>query len=385
MSRQTEKNTKNALSMKAKIAMLICIPLAVIVICSVVIVITVHKMDNNTPGSDKPHPTAQPVMTAPQSDEGASVQANELLSSILNTTDAQTVCSTSVSVDIVNSNLSESGKHLLDYAAGKMGGAIAGGFYNDGNYSSAYGSANKLTDGILPAKNAKVAFTEEEDGTFSYLFPPAEGFDGLFAPSDETMAGCVAEKIKEYFSADECYAKVNKDATWVSLTADPTDGRLTSVAKIRNFTAEVSFRIKDGETTKITAQITVTGTIDVSFAGIEIEQDIIEIHKNGYEELAVKANVDENASQEDFSVSFVSSDPSVCTVSDNGMIEAVSVSDFPVTVTVTLVYLGKTYTDSCLVYVTESGNTLTAINGMLSPRTALVAKIPSEKEVNRYG
>lgn len=384
MSRQTEKNTKNALSMKAKIAMLICIPLIVIVICSAVIVVTVHKMED-TPGSTKPQPAAQPVMTAPQSDEDASVQANELLSSILNTTDAQTVCSTSVSVDIVNSNLSESGKHLLDFAAEKMGGAIAAGFYNDEKYSSAYGSANKLTDGILPAKNAKVAFTEEEDGTFSYLFPTAEGFDGLFAPSDETMAGCVAEKIKEYFSADECYAKVNKDATWVSLTADPTDGRLTSVAKIRNFTAEVSFRIKGGETTKITAQITVTGTIDVSFAGIEIEQDIIEIHKNGYEELAVKANVDENASQEDFSVSFVSSDPSVCTVSDNGMIEAVSVSDSPVTVTVTLVYLGKTYTDSCLVYVTESGNTLTTINGMLSPRTALVAKIPFEKEVNRYG
>lgn len=384
MSRQTEKNTKNALSMKAKIAMLICIPLIVIVICSAVIVVTVRKMED-TPDSTKPQPTAHPVMTAPKSDEDASVQANELLSSILNTTDAQTVCSTSVSVDIVNSNLTESRKHLLDFAAGKMGGAIAGGFYNDENYSSAYGSANKLTDGILPAKNAKVAFTEEEDGTFSYLFPTAEGFDGLFAPSDETMAGCVAEKIMEYFSADECYAKVNKDATWVSLTADPTDGRLTSVAKIRNFTAEVSFRIKDGETTKITAQITVTGTIDVSFAGIEIEQDIIEIHKNGYEELAVKANVDENASQEDFSVSFVSSDPSVCTVSDNGMIEAVSVSDSPVTVTVTLVYLGKTYTDSCLVYVTESGNTLTATNGMLSPRTALVAKIPSEKEVNRYG
>lgn len=384
MSRQTEKNTKNALSMKAKIAMLICIPLIVIVICSAVIVVTVHKMEN-TPGSTKPQPTAQPVMTAPKSDEDASVQANELLSSILNTTDAQTVCSTSASVDIVNSNLTESRKHLLDFAAEKMGGAIAAGFYNDEKYSSAYGSANKLTDGILPAKNAKVAFTEEEDGTFSYLLPPAEGFDGLFAPSDETMAGCVAEKIKEYFSADECYAKVNKDATWVSLTADPMTGKLDSVAKIRNFTAEVSFRIKDGETTKITAQITVTGTIDVSFAGIEIEQDIIEIHKNGYEELAVKANVDENASQEDFSVSFVSSDPSVCTVSDNGMIEAVSVSDSPVTVTVTLVYLGKTYTDSCLVYVTESGNTLTAINGMLSPRTALVAKIPSEKEVNRYG
>lgn len=384
MSRQTEKNTKNALSMKAKVAMLICIPLIVIVICSAVIVVTVHKMED-TPGSTKPQPTAQPMMTAPKSDEDASVQANELLSSILNTTDAQTVCSTSVSVDIVNSNLSESGKHLLDYAAGKMGGAIAAGFYNDEKYSSAYGSANKLTDGILPAKNSKVAFTEEEDGTFSYLFPTAEGFDGLFAPSDETMAGCVAEKIKEYFSADECYAKVNKDTAWVSLTADPMTGKLDSVAKIRNFTAEVSFRIKGGETTKITAQITVTGTIDVSFAGIEIEQDIIEIHKNGYEELAVKANVDENASQEDFSVSFVSSDPSVCTVSDNGMIEAVSVSDSPVTVTVTLVYLGKTYTDSCLVYVTESGNTLTAINGMLSPRTALVAKIPSEKEVNRYG
>lgn len=384
MSRQTEKNTKNALSMKAKIAMLICIPLIVIVICSAVIVVTVHKMED-TPDSTKPQPAAQPVMTAPQSDKDASVQANELLSSILNTTDAQTVCSTSVSVDIVNSNLSESGKHLLDFAAEKMGGAIAAGFYNDEKYSSAYGSANKLTDGILPAKNAKVAFTKEEDGTFSYLFPTAEGFDGLFAPSDETMAGCVAEKIKEYFSADECYAKVNKDATWVSLTADPMTGKLDSVAKVRTFTAEISFRINDGETTKITAQITVTGTIDVSFAGIEIEQDIIEIHKNGYEELAVKANVDENASQEDFSVSFVSSDPSVCTVSDNGMIEAVSVSDSPVTVTVTLVYLGKTYTDSCLVYVTESGNTLTAINGMLSPRTALVAKIPSEKEVNRYG
>lgn len=384
MSRQTEKNTKNALSMKAKVAMLICIPLVVIVICSVVIVVTVHKMEN-TPGSDKPQPTAQPVMTAPKSDEDASVQANELLSSILNNTDAQTVCSTSVSVDIVNSNLSESGKHLLDFAAEKMGGAIAAEFYNDENYSSSYGSANKLTDGILPAKNAKVTFAKDENGAFSYILPPAEGFDGLFAPSDETMAGCVAEKIKEYFSADECSAEVNKDTTWLSLTADPMTGKLDSVAKVRTFTAEISFRINDGETTKISAQITVTGTINVSFAGIEIEQDIIEIHKNGYEELAVKANVDENASQEDFSVSFVSSDPSVCTVSDNGMIEAVRVSDSPVTVTVTLVYLGKTYTDSCLVYVTESGNTLTAINGMLSPRTALIAGIPSEKEVNRYG
>ena len=139
----------------------------------------------------------------------------------------------------------------------------------------------------------------------------------------------------------------------VKVTADPKTGRVKAIEKQRLFTVHITADGGDGEPLEITVQIKAAGRFEIAFAGISITQDVIKIHGNGYDNLSITANVDENASQDEFSLEFISSDTSVCTVDKNGTVEAVKTSDKPVTVTVTLKYLGKTYTDSCLVYVTD--------------------------------
>ena len=57
-----------------------------------------------------------------------------------------------------------------------------------------------------------------------------------------------------------------------------------------------------------------------------------------------------------FTVEFISSDESIATVDEIGMVEAVKVSDEPVTVTVKLHYRGKVYEDTCLVHVIEEND-----------------------------
>ena len=96
---------------------------------------------------------------------------------------------------------------------------------------------------------------------------------------------------------------------------------------------------------------TLTSRYDIAWAGITIGQSRISLDKTGYQALNLTVNKAADAPADSYSLTFVSSDESIATVDEQGVVEAVALSDKKVTVTATLEYLGKTYTDSCEVLV----------------------------------
>ena len=90
---------------------------------------------------------------------------------------------------------------------------------------------------------------------------------------------------------------------------------------------------------------------EYSYAGIRFAQSSATVEPDGEIMLSVNAVIENDS---EYTVTFSSSDPSVATVDEMGYVKGINASDKPVTITVTLSYLGETFTDECTVYV---GNT----------------------------
>ena len=95
---------------------------------------------------------------------------------------------------------------------------------------------------------------------------------------------------------------------------------------------------------------TVTDTYEYSYAGISFVEDEITL---GFDEeymLNVNAVIDDDS---DYTVEFSSSDENIATVDEMGYVKGLKNCDVPITITVKLSYLGETFTDSCIVNVSE--------------------------------
>ena len=73
------------------------------------------------------------------------------------------------------------------------------------------------------------------------------------------------------------------------------------------------------------------------------------IEKGDSDEISHRINSDQSVA--DYEIHWISSDPEVLTVDEEGFYKGRAVSDNPVTVTGTYVYNGQKYTDTCLFYV----------------------------------
>ncbi len=339
---------KNKLSMKAMVAILIGSPLLVILICSIAITITAKNLEEDT--------TAEAVETVEyalaEPAEGESADENDvikLIDTVLNADDVKLSFVPGVNATLTDCSLDDSKKNLLSFAVGKTGSNISGEFFDSERYSSTYGYNTILTNAIYPKDNTEITFEKNDNDEFIYTYIPEEAFSGLFVAEDAKMLSDTVASCAKFLSADTSSFVTSEKDVQMRVKADGVTGKIKEIAKVRTYV--INYTGDDGLT--FTVELAATGTFNITFAGIEIEQDTITIHDNGYDNLTITANVDENAAQDEFSVEFVSSDPSVCTVDENGTVEAVKESDTPVTITITLKYLGETYTDSCLVYVTN--------------------------------
>lgn len=349
--------------MKSKILLLLTAPVLVIIICSIVIYFSAHKLVGEP--TSAPETLPQNVLEEPQNGSDAANEVKRLLLDVINASDVKIDFSPSVNAELTDSSLSEKQNKLLSFAVGKTGSAIAEDFYGTESYSSGYGKKPVLTEELLPRDNTAVGFEKTEGGDYAYSYSFNDAHTLLFGSEDEKMLAGIKARCAEFASVQSDAITAENGVSEVKITADPLTGRIKEITEDRSYV----IKINDAEKA-FSASFTLhaAGKFTVTFAGIAIEQDEIRIHGNGYDNLSITANVDENASQDDFSVVFVSSDPSVCTVDENGTVEAVKISDKPVTVTVTLTYLGKTYSDKCLVYVEPDDNPLFGGSGRIGSK-----------------
>lgn len=162
----------------------------------------------------------------------------------------------------------------------------------------------------------------------------------------ELSSYCKIEKIDSVRENYTVYAKVNR------LTDE-----LVNLEICRNFLVEADITFINelnifGEK-NITFNYTIADKYDYYYAGVDLLESEITLSEGDEINLTVNAVIEDDS---DYEVIFSSSDEAIATVDEMGYVKGIKASEEPVTVTVTLRYMGETFTDHCLVYVGDGSN-----------------------------
>lgn len=331
----------NALPMKVKIALLALCPLLIIALCSGTIILYAGNLVEEgvyTPSEEE----LVYLSVAPESNEDRLQAANALLSAAQQSGETQITAETAVDLHDLTSDLSEAQQNLLVFAAGSIESGMAAMAENKG---LAYGEAADLFAPLV----ADAVEQTQESNAFYYNAETENAFEQqdnkLFAQAEETFASVLTVDSKQ----------IDLTESKTELVLDPVADRLQNVSFTRTYHMEytVTFtgELADLGTKTLSFDCTLTSRYNITWAGIAIRQNRISLDKSGYQALDLTVNKAEDAPEDSYKLTFTSSDENVATVDEKGLVEAVALSDKPVTVTATLEYLGKTYTDSCEVLV----------------------------------
>lgn len=148
--------------------------------------------------------------------------------------------------------------------------------------------------------------------------------ESITPPITFTLEACVDAETRrlEYIYTDKEYS--------VSLNAEFT-GALSAFGK-----DEIAFDYR------------VCEKYEYTYAGISFEESTVSVEPGKSVQLSVAAVINDDAQ---YSVSFASSNEKIASVDEMGFVTGVTESSEPAEITVTLEYLGNTYTDTCLAYV----------------------------------
>lgn len=243
---------------------------------------------------------------------------------------------------------------ILSFASSSITGKMAEKY---DPLSIKYGEDASAVKGLLPGSvPSDFEFTCEK-GEFSLTLSFNSVFGNMyFLGDDKTAVSLFSKENESVFSAlGEKF--VPSDVKYI-MTGNEKSGEIKTLSVIRtyDYSANISFRntLSEIGATPLKMTLTFKDIYDFSFAGIEIQEDIMTFDKNGYDTLTVTPFTEDNLSEDEYTLEFISSDEGVATVDENGQVTAVKESEKPVTVTVKLSYLGKTFTDSCLIYVVKA-------------------------------
>lgn len=361
----------NALSMKTKVFLLLGTPIIVILICSIVIYYSAQSIVENDVYEETPE-----VLEIEGTDtaDGAAAYIDGLLNDAMTAGTVKLNGYTSVSLgDFGGENVSGSQAKLLGFMAGSIGGGIGGKYYENVDEDFG-GDTSSLGEVKLFPGDGEYNFEVKEDSdTVAFTFEnkaPSDEAAEYYKKDTETAAKALTD-YAGVFEAEDVKAELASLKTYAE--ADGVKNELLRIETTRTYAVTLTAKFI-GSYAELGAQTlnfnyTVRDNFDVKFAGISIGQDEIRINKNGYDNVQLDARVSDKALPEEFSLTYSSSDESVVTVDENGMVEAQGIErEEPVTVTATLDYLGHTYTAEVPVYVIEPVDSVKT-----DPHTATVA------------
>ena len=176
--------------------------------------------------------------------------------------------------------------------------------------------------------------------------------------SDQHCAG--TDAIKLFIKENETvFSAINEKLTPGEVkfifSADTKNEHILSLELQRSYTysAHIAFKntLSSIGSSEISIVFTFKDSYSFSYAGIDIGEDIMTLSEDGYDTLTVTPFVESDIGNDEFSLTFISSDESIATVDENGQVTAIRESTAPVKITIVLDYLGRKFSDSCLVYV----------------------------------
>ncbi len=268
-------------------------------------------------------------------------------------------------------------KSLLVYAKNKMLGGVDG--YYPEDYKGIFGTAYKgmpvidLPDSLISESRFSVG-EADENGNPVYntdtgeLIDPDCYFITLYLNENAVTDGTVFT----LFSLDEKQTvadrfKADLAGRCVINGCDLSVKELKIFAKVNRLTDEILY-INFEKTYAVNADVTFAGELEVfgskkidfdykvceryeyRYAGIRFAQNSVTVAPGAETALTVAAVIENDS---DYTVTFASSDESVATVDEMGYVKGIKASNTPVTITVTLEYLGETFTDQCTVIIND--------------------------------
>ncbi|HOA33980.1 MAG TPA: Ig-like domain-containing protein [Clostridiales bacterium] len=314
-----------------------------------------------TEGSE-PMPETDKVYAVgmPESDEKAIALFQKLVSDAADHTRTKLSVKTSLKIDDDSLTVSGDDNELIKKSLIHIKNKVLDGF---GEYypeiSTSFGE--QFADKLLPISfipSDLKSWKAEEDGDniiLSFEFSDAP-FNEISEDVKLSLGMDAAEGLTEYAKTHLAPVFQIKNISLissepaVSAKADRVSGKLSRVEYNRNYKVELSLLfggdLKSLGEREISFDFYANSKYDFTWAGLELADKVMWLQKGKTDVIEARRIADE-----DVEVQWSSSDESIVSVDSEGYIKGHKTSPEPVTITAAFTYLGKTYTDECLVYV----------------------------------
>ena len=363
--------TLKARKQKKQIGIFIAASVTALAVCMVAVLVVAFSLITEGTYEFPVEPVES--LTACPTDKAGTVQ---FLNRLLDAThdNKKTYVNTSTDVSVDDSTVTVSGsdvqKSLLMYLKGDIMSGIDSmfpenhdGAFEDGftdfpsvTVPAAAFSQAQCTQGQLNEETGEV--TNDGKYFFTLTVPggeyPAKKGTPVFNTFKLSHEQDIVRNIKETF-ADICTvrsAQITPNDFNIEATSDRFNDQIENIRFIRSYHVQLDVdfagKLAAFGSDTISFDFKVTDKYDFKWAGISFNDKSVVIGYGESLELPVNAVINNDS---DYKVSFVSSDTVLVTVDELGYVTGNVLSETPVTVTVTLEYLGNTYTDECTVLV----------------------------------
>lgn len=356
--------------------------LLAIAACMVVLVVTVRTVESDTSGTVE-YETVSKTQIKGETDE-LLAYIKTLTQKTADNRFIKADTYTDISVDdnsiAVYGDDDGTDKSLFIYAKNKMLGGVDGYYPEDykGVFGTAYEGMPVIDLPVSLISESRFSVGEaDENGNPVYNTDTGELIDPdyYFITLYLNESAVTDSTVSTLFSLDEKQTvadrfKADLAGRCVINGCDLSVKELKIFAKVNRLTDEILY-INFEKTYAVNADVTFAGELEVfgskkidfdykvceryeyRYAGIRFAQNSVTVAPGAETALTVAAVIENDS---DYTVTFASSEESVATVDEMGYVKGIKQSDTPVTITVTLKYLGETFTDECTVIINDDEN-----------------------------
>ena len=344
--------------------------------CMAVLVITVHNIDSSNSVDTQYETQNKTELT-----DNTAVLLNYIKKLTAETAENKFIKAdvyTDVSVDdsAINVDSGEADKALLVYAKNKMMGAVDSYYPEDikGEFGKIYGAMPivDLSDSDIIESSFSIG-EADENGDPVYNTDTGELIDAdyyfitlsvkdspavteLFSPEQKQQ---VTENFKadiaEVCTVQSCEANISSLNIYIKVNRFTDKIQYINFEKIYSVSADISFinELEIFGRKNIDFEYKVNEKFEYRYAGISFAESSVTVAPGKETALTVNAVIENDS---EYKVTFTSSDTSVATVDEMGYVKGIEASCVPVTITVTLEYLGEKFTDECTVIINDDNN-----------------------------
>lgn len=345
------KLSEKKLSLKSIILLTIIIPVLVIAASSVAIVITAKSVQpQETADASLFEEKEYEIKALPKNEEDALTLLSKLFDSAVKGGIVKYDSRTDAIIEEITCE-NKSVQEFFSFASGSICEKLSS-FYEASSIK--YGEDASAILSVLPGSapdEVEAEITDQDILVMKLTYNTV--FNNMYFLSDDTAA------VKLFTTENAgVFSVVNEKfvpSVFVfTLTADAVKGEMLNftIDRAYDYSANIAFKnsLSDIGTAPFSMKVQFSEAYNFYYAGIDITQDVMTLEVGDYTTLGVTPYVEANLQENEYSLSF-SSDEKYLTVDENGQITAIENCEEPVEVTITLEYLGKTFTDVCRVYV----------------------------------